>query len=290
LRDYIVEKSKGQVCRGEIITIGLDLLRSADAGRLRSLLLSACGRKVVIDGENYSDLDSLTTILRELISEGHNFLFRTAASLTRSIIDQRPIQLLRSKDLMDDQNRAGHGGIIFVGSHTQKTTAQLEQLLAIPGIQPFEFRIKAVFDRNTRQEQHQLIVRAVDKALAAGQTCVIFTERQLHSAETGEKSLQLSVAVSDALSAIANSLTLQPAFVVAKGGITSYDIAVKGLGVKKAMVAGQIAPGVPVWILSSESRFPGVPYIICPGNTGEPDLLACIYRELGEIDSGYVTA
>ena len=68
-------------------------------------------------------------------------------------------------------------------------------------------------------------------------------------------------------------LKVTPAFIIAKGGITSSDIGVKALKVKKAMVMGQIQPGVPVWELGPESTFPGVPYVIFPGNVGAEDTL-----------------
>lgn len=55
---------------------------------------------------------------------------------------------------------------------------------------------------------------------------------------------------------------------MAKGGITSSDIGTKGLTVQKAMVMGQIKPGIPVWMTGVESKFPGLPYVIFPGNVG----------------------
>jgi uncharacterized protein YgbK (DUF1537 family) len=55
---------------------------------------------------------------------------------------------------------------------------------------------------------------------------------------------------------------------VAKGGITSSDIATEGLGVKSALVLGQVRPGIPLWRLGEESRFPGLPYAVFPGNVG----------------------
>ena len=70
-----------------------------------------------------------------------------------------------------------------------------------------------------------------------------------------------------------------PAFVVAKGGITSNDVGVKALRVKCAKVLGQIRPGIPVWQTGAESLFPGTPYIIFPGNVGEVPTL----REAVEI-------
>lgn len=60
---------------------------------------------------------------------------------------------------------------------------------------------------------------------------------------------------------------------VAKGGITSSDVGTKALQVKHAAVLGQIRPGIPVWRTGPESRFPGTPYIIFPGNVGEVETL-----------------
>jgi uncharacterized protein YgbK (DUF1537 family) len=70
--------------------------------------------------------------------------------------------------------------------------------------------------------------------------------------------------------------SLPLSFVVAKGGITSSDIATKGLEVRRAEVAGPLLPPgiVPVWILPGDNDFPGMPYVIFPGNVGGPDSLA----------------
>ena len=65
-----------------------------------------------------------------------------------------------------------------------------------------------------------------------------------------------------------NRLSVQPAFLIAKGGITSSDVGTKGLSVRRALVLGQVAPGIPVWQTGPESKFPGMSYIIFPGNVG----------------------
>ena len=62
-----------------------------------------------------------------------------------------------------------------------------------------------------------------------------------------------------------------PAFVIAKGGITSSDVGTRALGVRRATVLGQIRPGIPVWKTGPESKFPGVPYVIFPGNAGDEE-------------------
>jgi uncharacterized protein YgbK (DUF1537 family) len=67
---------------------------------------------------------------------------------------------------------------------------------------------------------------------------------------------------------------------IAKGGITSSDMATKALVAKRAMVLGQILPGVPVWRLGPESRYPALPYVVFPGNVGDEGALADLVRSL----------
>ena len=74
--------------------------------------------------------------------------------------------------------------------------------------------------------------------------------------------------------------------VIAKGGITSSDVGTKALKVKRADVMGQINPGIPVWRTGAESRFPGTPYVIFPGNVGEVQTLREAVEVLTDRDSG----
>ena len=48
----------------------------------------------------------------------------------------------------------------------------------------------------------------------------------------------------------------------------------KQFGVRRALVRGQILPGVPVWRLGAEALFPGLDYIVFPGNVGGDTALA----------------
>lgn len=90
----------------------------------------------------------------------------------------------------------------------------------------------------------------------------------------------MSVKISDALTNIVRKIQVRPKFLIAKGGITSADVGTKGLGVKKALVAGQIFSGVPVWKVGAESKFPGMSFIIFPGNVGETDTLYKMFKNL----------
>ena len=83
----------------------------------------------------------------------------------------------------------------------------------------------------------------------------------------------------DAVTSIVKRLEVRPSFIIAKGGITSSDIGTNGLSVKRATVAGQIKPGIPVWLTGSESKFPGIAYVIFPGNVGSRTTL----KEVAEL-------
>jgi uncharacterized protein YgbK (DUF1537 family) len=46
------------------------------------------------------------------------------------------------------------------------------------------------------------------------------------------------------------------------------------------MIIGQALPGVPAWCLGDETRYPGMTYIVFPGNVGDDDALAQIQQKL----------
>lgn len=120
------------------------------------------------------------------------------------------------------------------------------------------------------QEAASIIERCA-RLIQQGVTCCVSTKRTVLTLpdDTPEAALVRSVAIRDALQSCVAKLPITPAFVVAKGGITSSDVGVKALRVQCARVLGQIRPGIPVWQTGPESLFPGTPYVIFPGNVGE---------------------
>jgi uncharacterized protein YgbK (DUF1537 family) len=82
--------------------------------------------------------------------------------------------------------------------------------------------------------------------------------------------------VSAALSRIVReALAGTPAWVVAKGGITSHDVATRGLGIRRADVAGQLFPGV-ISVFRPLDAAPeaiGRPYVVFAGNVGDEETL-----------------
>jgi uncharacterized protein YgbK (DUF1537 family) len=88
--------------------------------------------------------------------------------------------------------------------------------------------------------------------------------------------------VSRALVEVVRAVTDRPAWVIAKGGITSYDVARYGLGLAEARIAGPLLPGVPVWVGGADARWPNMPLVVFPGNVGNANALADAHRRLVE--------
>ena len=128
------------------------------------------------------------------------------------------------------------------------------------------------------------MTKAIEEVILSGKTAVAYTRRRLLTIpnDTKEAALVRSVKISDAVQSLVGNLEAEPAFVIAKGGITSSDVGTKALRVKRASVMGQIKPGIPVWQTGEESRFPRTPYVIFPGNVGEDGTL----KEAAEVLMG----
>lgn len=275
LGEWIEEKSKGMYRADDVQYISLDSIRQADIDGITKQLLQASGfSKIVVNALDYFDLKVFTIALLDAMEMGKSFLFRTAASFVRIIggIDEKPL-LTRADLIREDQK---NGGLIIVGSHVKKTTEQLEALKTRSDIEFIEFNQHLAVDPPRLAAEVDRIVRLCDKSLAAGKTVAVYTRRERLDLNTGnpEDELAIAVRISEAIAGIVKSLSVRPAFLIAKGGITSCDVAVKGLGIRKAMVAGQIRPGIPVWAAGDESKYPGMPYVIFPGNVGTRETLA----------------
>ncbi|KAJ4816729.1 hypothetical protein LUZ62_029295 [Rhynchospora pubera] len=131
------------------------------------------------------------------------------------------------------------------------------------------------------EEREAEICRAFETANAsirAFKDTLIITSRKLITGKTPEESLDINYKVSSALVDIIRRIDIRPRYIIAKGGITSSDVATKALKAKSATVIGQALPGVPLWQLGPESKHPSVPYIVFPGNVGNNEALAKVAK------------
>ncbi|MBD0376344.1 MAG: hypothetical protein ICV51_12020, partial [Flavisolibacter sp.] len=128
--------------------------------------------------------------------------------------------------------------------------------------------------------QAKAIIQQTDQWLAAGNNAAIYSSRRLEVGKDSESSLKINAFVSDFLVSIIKGLTVRPKFIVAKGGITSSDLATKGLLAEKAFILGAVIPGVPVWQMDTKSKFPGIIYVVFPGNVGDETALMEVCKKL----------
>lgn len=269
--EYVEEKTKGAYKAENVTCIALEDLRALNIDKITEQLTNVKDfNKVCVNAIDYCDVKAFCIALYRAMAAGKSFMFRTAAGFVKVVGGVTDIPLLTRKEMVVKET--DNGGIVVVGSHTAKTTAQLEELLKLENVVPVEFKSSLVLDGDEAfYNEVKRCVAEEEKIIASGKTAVCFTERKLLTVEndTKESALIRSVKISDGVQRLVGDLSITPAFVIAKGGITSSDVGTKALKVKCANVMGQIKPGIPVWQTGSESRFPQTPYVIFPGNVGE---------------------
>lgn len=274
MADFIEEKSQSEIKSENVFHITLDQIRN----REKEQILNTFGDlnnfdAVVVDALNDEDMDYFTACLVEYLKY-HNkkFIFRTAASFVKSICET-PGEIINLQNYKKNNN----GGIIIVGSHVKKSSSQLNHLLENANINAIEFDVKAVTQSNF-QDYIDKLTTEVENIITKGKDVVIYTSRDVIKTGDLTNNLSISTNISNGLVSIIKRLSIQPNFIIAKGGITSSDVATKGLNIKKAKVIGQITKGVPVWLTGKEAKYHHMPYVIFPGNVGEVDTLTKVYK------------
>lgn len=280
LGEWCEEKTTGRFQAADMCYISLDDLRALRVDKIAAQLQSVRDfGKVIVNAAAYEDVAVFLTAYLRALKAGRQFIFRSAAAIPRVLGGIGPRPLLTAADLGLE---GGRPGLVIVGSHVRKTTLQLEALLAArPDILPLEFRAEAALEADQLLKETERLAALVARGLEGGRHVALYTSRRLLEVPgSGEDKLRASVSISDALTRIVAGLKGRPGFIIAKGGITSSDIGVKALKVRRALVWGQILPGVPVWQTDELSRYPGIPYVIFPGNVGGEDALLAAFTAL----------
>lgn len=268
--EYIEEKTKREYKAADVTCISLEDIHNMDIDKIEAQLMEVTGfNKVIVNAVDYADVKVFCTALYRAMAKGKVFMFRTAAAIVKVMgaVTDQPL-LTREQMVVKETT---NGGIVVVGSHTEKTTKQVECLKELKDIEFIELDATLVKDDDAFEEEVSRCLAREEECIRAGKTVCCYTTRALITADTGDKEdeLRLSVKISDAVQSLVGRLSITPSFVIAKGGITSSDVGTKALEVKKANVLGQIKPGIPVWQTGEESKFPLTPYVIFPGNVGE---------------------
>lgn len=277
LPHWVEEKTAGRIPASQVMTLSLETIRQGGPDAVCAQLHQCQnGQVCVINAVTLRDLE--VVVMGQLLAEatGKHFLLRSAASYVqvRLGLATRPLLTKNTLPTTPADTDAGGlltdaGGLLVVGSYVPMTTAQLAILLEHSNICPVELDVPAFLDCNEPEHMLTQIAKDIDHHLVQGLDVVLFTSRDLITGKGAEASLELGRRVSQSLVSIVRQLQETPRFVIVKGGITSSDIATQALNVTKATVQGQLLPGVPVWQLGADSRYPGLSYVVFPGNVGD---------------------
>lgn len=275
LRDWIVEKSGGEITADRVKALSLEDIRSCGPDKICELLLGfPKGSVVIVNAAAEEDMDVVVLGALEAASRGHRFLYRSGAALVSSRLGIEPIPP-KSADALHLDKKVG--GLIIAGSYVPKTTAQLKTLREKSGdkLTTIELSVKELL--SSESAATTAITNAISQAeseIQRGQDVLIMTSRDLITGKDERESLNIGSVIAKNLVRFLQDLTTRPRYVIAKGGITSSDMATKGLRMKCATVVGQAAPGVPLWECFEESsKWAGIPYIVFPGNVGSEGTL-----------------
>ena len=271
LPDWIEEKTKGKTKSQEVLSISLHDIRIGGIENVKRLL-SSCSdeRYIVVNATQDEDLDVLIHALLEIEKEGKRFLIRSAASLVKVILGLEDIPLWKP-------GKKGNTGVIIAGSHVKKTSEQLKMLMESHDLNPVVLSIDLILHDKS---YFQKCIKIINQSLDEDKTVLIYTERKYQLSGSDQDRLNYGRKISDFLSGLINNIENEPDFIVAKGGITSNDVAKYGLEIVDAEVLGQIQPGIPVWQPGPESKFPNCMYIVFPGNVGNVYTLKNVYEIL----------
>lgn len=294
---YVEEKSQGRFPASDVIVLDLNIIRAGASAQDPTISAKAIAdalepatnsTPIVADIVTENDFRALALGLEEAERRGKKLLYRVGPPFVRGRIGQEIRTALTSEEAFAGNTPSSTGGLIVVGSHVGVTTRQLNDLTA----QHSSARIieidveKLIAGTKTSGEAEadayiETVVSDVVDALHKGDV-IVHTSRLLIKTDDAAASLKIARTVSAAVVAVVNRTlkTFPPRFVIAKGGITSSDVAAHGLEIRHAIVRGPMLPGIVSLWEPVDGPAKGIPYIVFAGNVGDDQSLTHVTRKL----------
>ncbi|MCU1567399.1 MAG: hypothetical protein JWQ56_2336 [Pseudarthrobacter sp.] len=294
MADYVQEKSEGRFAADSVIVLDLNIIRAgaaaqdaADGAQISANTIADAieaatdSTPIVADIVTENDLRALSLGLEEAERRGKKLLYRVGPPFGRARIGQEIRTELSGAEAYAGNTPSQAGGLIVVGSHVGVTTRQLKALTEQhSAARIVEIDVEKLLG-DTAQEHLDHTVDTVVEALRSGDV-VVHTSRLLIKTDDPAESLRIARTVSAAVVAVVNRTlkTFPPRFVIAKGGITSSDVAAHGLEIRHAIVRGPMLPGIVSLWEPVDGPAKGIPYIVFAGNVGDDQSLADVTRKL----------
>jgi len=292
MADYIAEKSQGRFPADSVIVLDLNIIRAGASAQDPAMSAKAIAdaiepasdsTPIVADIVTENDFRALALGLEEAERRGKKLLYRVGPPFVRGRIGQEIRTALTAEEAYAGNTPSEAGGLIVVGSHVGLTTRQLNVLTAEhSSARIIEIDVEKLLGTETDATAHlDQTVDAVVEALHTGDV-IVHTSRLLIKTDDPAESLRIARTVSAAVVDVVNRTlkTFPPRFVIAKGGITSSDVAAHGLEIRHAIVRGPMLPGIVSLWEPVDGPAKGIPYIVFAGNVGDDDSLAQVTRKL----------
>lgn len=261
LADYVQDKS-GRAA----VEVTLDNLRQGALGH--ALLTAPAGSVVVPDAVDQTDIEVIAAAVLLAESRGRRVVVRSAAPLAAELAGVSSHGLMKTP-LVEDALPT----LLVCGSHTAGATAQLRGVAQKWGdaiVIPTSSALTGPESAGDRA------ARSAEDAVRRARLAVVTSER---TRCTDHNTLGHGELVMRALVRTVQVVLPHVQVVIAKGGITSADVARHGIGAQTARVLGQVLPGVSVWRVFDRQQRP-VLYVVVPGNIGGPDTLTLVLGAL----------
>ena len=290
LREWVAEKTAKSARGGrrldaaDVAWIDLRTLRTDQEGAVRILRSLHDAQPVVADIVDENDLRLLAVALYTAEAQGSRLIYRVGPPFGRAVIGQEVTPPLEPTDIARIREgglaQDATGGLIVVGSHVSMTTKQLARLVERTAPAQLELDVATILSDEGATHVADIASRAAE-ALATGNV-VVGTSRTLVRTDDPDESLDIARRVSTAVVDVVRQVLAArpPRFVVAKGGITSSDVAARGLSIERAMVRGPMLPGIVSLWEPMDGPARGIPYVVFAGNVGGPESLADVVDKL----------
>ncbi|MCY4538770.1 MAG: hypothetical protein OXE52_11145 [Chloroflexi bacterium] len=284
LSKWVEEKTEGEIAAPTVARLSIDEIRLGGPSAVTDALKQLRGGAIcVVDAVSERDLAVVALACLRAEAAGKKLIYRTAASFA-GIRGGIPIRAPLNADEMNLMPE--RGGLVVVGSFVEKSSEQLAVLLESGRARGLEVKVPELLASTDDATFTEPIVEELNTILEAGNHAVVYTSRQLVAGQDETANFQIGKRVSACLVQIARGLRVPPRFIIAKGGITSSDLATEALSIVRARILGQILPGIPVWQPDVSSRYAGGTYVVFPGNVGDEGALLRAVEILSASDSG----
>ena len=183
LKEYVEEKTGGVYKKENVTAISLKDIRALAFDKIEEQLMAVEDfNKIVVNAIDYVDVKIFCVALYRAMAKGKTFMFRTAAAIVKVMggVSDQPL-LTREQMVVKETD---NGGVIVIGSHTEKTTRQMEMLKEIPDIAFVELNARLVRDEAAFAREVERCLALEEEYISSGRTVCVYTTRTLITADT----------------------------------------------------------------------------------------------------------